>query len=59
MEILNYCAMVLKMKDDVIEIPEFYKCLGSTCPKYKKHCAECLSVLQNACLSKQLFSIMK
>lgn len=54
---LNYCAIVLKMKHDVIEIPEFYKYLGSTYPKYEKQCKK--SVFGNAYISKQLFSIMK
>lgn len=38
MVILNYSAVVLKMKHDVIEIREFYKYLGNNYPKYKKHC---------------------
>ena len=58
-EILIYCAVVLKLKHDVIQMPKFYKYLRSSNPKYKKLYARHLFIFGNAYISKQLFSIMK
>ena len=58
-EILIYCAVVLKLKHDVIQMPKSYKYLRSSNPKYKKLYARHLFIFGSAYISKQLFSIMK
>ncbi|XP_006859905.1 PREDICTED: general transcription factor II-I repeat domain-containing protein 2-like [Chrysochloris asiatica] len=50
---------VLKAKYDKVGIPEFYKHLWSSYPKYKHHCAKMLSMFGSTYICEQLFSIMK
>lgn len=53
------CNTTLKTKYDDVGIPEFYKCLGNGCLKYKNHCAKVLSMSGSTCVCEQLFSVMK
>ncbi|XP_007940687.1 general transcription factor II-I repeat domain-containing protein 2-like [Orycteropus afer afer] len=60
MEIIDLqCNTVLKTKYDKVGIPEFYKHLWSSYPKYKRHCAKILSMFGSTHICEQLFSIMK
>ncbi|KAM9208919.1 general transcription factor II-I repeat domain-containing protein 2B-like [Dugong dugon] len=60
MEIIDLqCNTVLKTKYDKVGIPEFYKYLWSSYPKYKHHCAKILSMFGSTYICEQLFSIMK
>ncbi|XP_054549573.1 general transcription factor II-I repeat domain-containing protein 2B isoform X2 [Talpa occidentalis] len=60
MEVIDLqCNTVLKTKYDKVGIPEFYKYLWSSYPKYKNHCAKILSMFGSTYICEQLFSIMK
>ncbi|XP_014404013.1 PREDICTED: general transcription factor II-I repeat domain-containing protein 2B isoform X3 [Myotis brandtii] len=60
MEVIELqCNMVLKTKYDKVGIPEFYKHLWSSYPRYKSHCAKILSMFGSTYICEQLFSIMK
>ncbi|XP_076996398.1 general transcription factor II-I repeat domain-containing protein 2B [Tamandua tetradactyla] len=60
MELIDLqCNTVLKTKYDKVGIPEFYKYLWSSYPKYKTHCAKILSMFGSTYICEQLFSIMK
>ncbi|KAM5262257.1 general transcription factor II-I repeat domain-containing protein 2B isoform 3-T3 [Hipposideros larvatus] len=60
MEVIDLqCNTVLKAKYDKVGIPEFYKYLWSSYPKYKNHCAKILSMFGSTYICEQLFSIMK
>ncbi|XP_049760730.1 general transcription factor II-I repeat domain-containing protein 2 isoform X2 [Elephas maximus indicus] len=60
MEIIDLqCNKILKTKYDKFGIPEFYKYLWSSYPKYKHHCAKILSMFGSTYICEQLFSIMK
>lgn len=60
MEVIELqCNTVLKTKYDDVGIPEFYKYLGSSYPKYKNHCAKILSMFGSTYVCEQLFSVMK
>ncbi|XP_022443826.1 general transcription factor II-I repeat domain-containing protein 2 isoform X1 [Delphinapterus leucas] len=60
MEVIDLqCNTVLKTKYDKVGIPEFYKYLWSSYPKYKTHCAKILSMFGSTYICEQLFSIMK
>uniref|UniRef100_A0A8I3VW15 General transcription factor II-I repeat domain-containing protein 2B n=1 Tax=Callithrix jacchus TaxID=9483 RepID=A0A8I3VW15_CALJA len=60
MEVIDLqCNTVLKAKYDKVGIPEFYKYLWGSYPKYKHHCAKILSMFGSTHVCEQLFSIMK
>ncbi|XP_037599703.1 general transcription factor II-I repeat domain-containing protein 2B [Cebus imitator] len=60
MEVIDLqCNTVLKTKYDKVGIPEFYKYLWGSYPKYKHHCAKILSMFGSTYVCEQLFSIMK
>ncbi|XP_043437632.1 general transcription factor II-I repeat domain-containing protein 2-like isoform X1 [Prionailurus bengalensis] len=60
MEVIELqCNTVLKTKYDDIGIPEFYKYLSKSYPKYRKHCAKILSMFGSTYVCEQLFSVMK
>ncbi|XP_016080618.1 PREDICTED: general transcription factor II-I repeat domain-containing protein 2B isoform X2 [Miniopterus natalensis] len=60
MEVIDLqCNTVLKTKYDKVGIPEFYKYLWSSYPRYKNHCAKILSMFGSTYVCEQLFSIMK
>ncbi|XP_058293033.1 general transcription factor II-I repeat domain-containing protein 2B [Hylobates moloch] len=60
MEVIDLqCNTVLKTKYDKVGIPEFYKYLWGSYPKYKRHCAKILSMFGSTYICEQLFSIMK
>lgn len=60
MEVIDLqCNTVLKTKYDKVGIPEFYKYLWSSYPRYKNHCAKILSMFGSTYICEQLFSIMK
>ncbi|KAM6155846.1 general transcription factor II-I repeat domain-containing protein 2A [Rhynchocyon petersi] len=60
MEIIDLqCNTVLKTKYDKVGVPEFYKYLWSSYPKYRHHCAKILSMFGGTYVCEQLFSIMK
>ncbi|XP_020020164.2 general transcription factor II-I repeat domain-containing protein 2B-like isoform X1 [Castor canadensis] len=60
MEVIDLqCNTVLKTKYDKVGIPEFYKYLWSSYPKYRTHCARILSMFGSTYVCEQLFSIMK
>ncbi|XP_058141943.1 general transcription factor II-I repeat domain-containing protein 2B isoform X2 [Dasypus novemcinctus] len=60
MEVIDLqCNTVLKTKYDEVGIPEFYKYLWSSYPRYKNHCAKILSMFGSTYICEQLFSIMK
>ncbi|XP_012584671.1 PREDICTED: general transcription factor II-I repeat domain-containing protein 2 isoform X2 [Condylura cristata] len=60
MEVIDLqCNTVLKAKYDKVGVPEFYKYLWSSYPKYKNHCAKMLSMFGSTYICEQLFSIMK
>ncbi|XP_037846454.2 general transcription factor II-I repeat domain-containing protein 2B isoform X2 [Chlorocebus sabaeus] len=60
MEVIDLqCNTVLKTKYDKVGIPEFYKYLWGSYPKYKHHCAKVLSMFGSTYICEQLFSIMK
>ncbi|XP_061065121.1 general transcription factor II-I repeat domain-containing protein 2 isoform X2 [Eubalaena glacialis] len=60
MEVIDLqCNTALKTKYDKVGIPEFYKYLWSSYPKYKTHCAKILSMFGSTYICEQLFSIMK
>ncbi|XP_045399127.1 general transcription factor II-I repeat domain-containing protein 2B isoform X2 [Lemur catta] len=60
MEVIDLqCNTVLKTKYDKVGIPEFYKYLWSSYPKYRNHCAKILSMFGSTYICEQLFSIMK
>nr|KAF6336872.1 hypothetical protein mMyoMyo1_012078 [Myotis myotis] len=49
---------ILKTKYDDVGIPEFFKYLGNSYPKYKNHCAKILSMFGSTYICEQLFSVM-
>ncbi|KAB0383318.1 hypothetical protein FD755_005235, partial [Muntiacus reevesi] len=60
MEVIDLqCNTALKTKYDKVGIPEFYKYLWGSYPKYKTHCAKILSMFGSTYICEQLFSIMK
>ncbi|KAM7148817.1 general transcription factor II-I repeat domain-containing protein 2 isoform 2-T3 [Molossus nigricans] len=60
MEVIDLqCNTGLKARYDKVGIPEFYKYLSSSYPKYKNHCAKILSMFGSTYICEQLFSIMK
>ncbi|KAM8778008.1 general transcription factor II-I repeat domain-containing protein 2 isoform 2-T2 [Rhynchonycteris naso] len=60
MEVIDLqCNSVLKAKYDKVGIPEFYKHLWTSYPKYRNHCAKILSMFGSTYICEQLFSIMK
>ncbi|XP_054363605.1 general transcription factor II-I repeat domain-containing protein 2 isoform X5 [Mirounga angustirostris] len=60
MEVIDLqCNTVLKTKYDKVGVPEFYKYLWSSYPKYRIHCAKILSMFGSTYICEQLFSIMK
>ncbi|XP_045139817.1 general transcription factor II-I repeat domain-containing protein 2 isoform X1 [Echinops telfairi] len=60
MELIDLqCNTALKAKYDKVGIPEFYKYLWSSYPKYRHHCAKILSMFGSTYICEQLFSIMK
>uniref|UniRef100_A0A8C3YF17 SPIN-DOC-like zinc-finger domain-containing protein n=1 Tax=Catagonus wagneri TaxID=51154 RepID=A0A8C3YF17_9CETA len=60
MEVIDLqCNTALKTKYDKVGIPEFYKYLWSSYPKYRTHCAKILSMFGSTYICEQLFSIMK
>lgn len=60
MEVIELqCNTLLKTKYDDIEIPEFYKYLSKSYPRYGNHCAKILSMFGSTYVCKELFSVMK
>lgn len=60
MEVIELqCDTVLKTKYDDIGIPEFYRYLSKSSPRYRNHCAKILSMFRSTCVCEQLFSDMK
>ncbi|XP_066130712.1 general transcription factor II-I repeat domain-containing protein 2 isoform X3 [Saccopteryx bilineata] len=60
MEVIDLqCNSVLKAKYDKVGIPEFYKYLWTSYPRYRNHCAKILSMFGSTYICEQLFSIMK
>ncbi|CAH7250542.1 general transcription factor II-I repeat domain-containing protein 2 [Phodopus roborovskii] len=60
MEVIDLqCNTVLRTKYDKVGIPDFYKHLWSSYPKYRSHCAKMLSMFSSTHICEQLFSIMK
>nr|XP_044999566.1 general transcription factor II-I repeat domain-containing protein 2B isoform X1 [Jaculus jaculus]XP_044999567.1 general transcription factor II-I repeat domain-containing protein 2B isoform X1 [Jaculus jaculus] len=60
MEVIDLqCNTVLKTKFDKVGIPDFYKCLWRSYPRYRSHCARILSMFGSTHICEQLFSIMK
>lgn len=60
MEVIELqCNTVLKTKYDATGIPEFYKYLSKSYPRYRNHCAKILSMFGSTCVCEQLFSVMK
>ncbi|XP_053785831.1 general transcription factor II-I repeat domain-containing protein 2B [Desmodus rotundus] len=60
MEVIDLqCNTALKSKYDKVGVPEFYKCLWGSYPKYKNHCAKILSMFGSTYICEQLFSILK
>lgn len=60
MEVIDLqCNTVLRAKYDKVGVPEFYKYLWSSYPRYRSHCAKILSMFGSTYICEQLFSIMK
>ncbi|XP_076416705.1 general transcription factor II-I repeat domain-containing protein 2 isoform X3 [Peromyscus maniculatus bairdii] len=60
MEVIDLqCNTVLRTKYDKVGVPDFYKHLWSSYPKYRSHCAKMLSMFSSTHICEQLFSIMK
>lgn len=60
MEVIDLqCNTVLRTKYDKVGIPDFYKHLWSSYPRYRLHCAKMLSMFSSTHICEQLFSIMK
>ncbi|XP_005396792.1 PREDICTED: general transcription factor II-I repeat domain-containing protein 2B isoform X2 [Chinchilla lanigera] len=60
MEVIDLqCNTALRAKYDKVGVPEFYKYLWSSYPKYRSHCARILSMFGSTYICEQLFSIMK
>ncbi|XP_021110008.1 general transcription factor II-I repeat domain-containing protein 2B isoform X4 [Heterocephalus glaber] len=60
MEVIDLqCNTVLRAKYDKVGVPEFYKYLWSSYPRYRRHCAKILSMFGSTYICEQLFSIMK
>ncbi|XP_027804306.2 general transcription factor II-I repeat domain-containing protein 2B-like isoform X5 [Marmota flaviventris] len=53
------CNSALKAKYDEVGVPEFYRHLWSSYPRYRSHCARVLSMFGSTYVCEQLFSIMK
>ncbi|KAM6156733.1 general transcription factor II-I repeat domain-containing protein 2B-like isoform 1-T1 [Erethizon dorsatum] len=53
------CNTALRAKYDKVGVPEFYKYLWSSYPRYRSHCARILSMFGSTYICEQLFSIMK
>lgn len=60
MEVIELrCDTVLKTKYDGIGVPEFYRYLSKSSPRYRNHCAKILSMFGSTYVCEQLFSVMK
>ncbi|XP_010617352.1 general transcription factor II-I repeat domain-containing protein 2B isoform X1 [Fukomys damarensis] len=60
MEVIDLqCNTVLRAKYDKVGVPEFYKYLWSSYPRYRRHCAQILSMFGSTYICEQLFSILK
>ncbi|KAM5228644.1 general transcription factor II-I repeat domain-containing protein 2B-like [Ctenodactylus gundi] len=60
MEVIDLqCNTVLRARYDQVGVPEFYKHLWSSYPRYRAHCARILSMFGSTHICEQLFSIMK
>lgn len=60
MEVIDLqCNTVLRTKYDKVGVPDFYKHLWSSYPKYRSHCARMLSMFSSTHICEQLFSILK
>ncbi|KAL6087635.1 hypothetical protein STEG23_035379, partial [Scotinomys teguina] len=60
MEVIDLqCNTVLRTKYDKVGVPDFYKHLWSSYPKYRSHCAKMLSMFSSTHICEQLFSILK
>ncbi|XP_023570076.1 general transcription factor II-I repeat domain-containing protein 2B [Octodon degus] len=60
MEVIDLqCNTALRAKYDKVGIPEFYKYLWNSYPRYRSHCARILSMFGSTYICEQLFSIMK
>ncbi|XP_051017308.1 general transcription factor II-I repeat domain-containing protein 2B [Acomys russatus] len=60
MELIDLqCNTALRTKYDKVGVPDFYKHLWSSYPKYRSHCAKMLSMFSSTHICEQLFSIMK
>ncbi|XP_015974818.2 general transcription factor II-I repeat domain-containing protein 2-like [Rousettus aegyptiacus] len=60
MEVIELqCNTILKTKYNDIGIPEFYKYLNKSYPRYRNHCAKILSMFGSTYVCEQLFSVMK
>ncbi|XP_055993685.1 general transcription factor II-I repeat domain-containing protein 2-like [Sorex fumeus] len=60
MEVIDLqCNTVLKAKFEQVGIPEFYRHLCGSYPRYRQHCANILSMFGSTYICEQLFSIMK
>ncbi|XP_063090568.1 general transcription factor II-I repeat domain-containing protein 2 isoform X7 [Cavia porcellus] len=60
MEVIDLqCNTALRAKYDKVGVPEFYKYLWSSYPRYRSHCARILSMFGSTYICEQLFSIMK
>ncbi|XP_040587313.1 general transcription factor II-I repeat domain-containing protein 2 isoform X2 [Mesocricetus auratus] len=60
MEVIDLqCNTALRTKYDKVGIPDFYRHLWSSYPRYRSHCAKMLSLFSSTHICEQLFSIMK
>ncbi|XP_005344722.1 general transcription factor II-I repeat domain-containing protein 2 isoform X1 [Microtus ochrogaster] len=60
MEVIDLqCNTALRTKYDKVGVPDFYKHLWSSYPRYRLHCAKMLSMFSSTHICEQLFSIMK
>ncbi|XP_057621956.1 general transcription factor II-I repeat domain-containing protein 2 isoform X2 [Chionomys nivalis] len=60
MEVIDLqCNTALRTKYDKLGVPDFYKHLWSSYPRYRLHCAKMLSMFSSTHICEQLFSIMK
>ncbi|GAB1290249.1 General transcription factor II-I repeat domain-containing protein 2 [Apodemus speciosus] len=60
MEVIDLqCNTVLRAKYDKVGVPDFYKHLWSSYPRYRSLCARMLSMFSSTHVCEQLFSILK
>ncbi|XP_038202257.1 general transcription factor II-I repeat domain-containing protein 2 isoform X4 [Arvicola amphibius] len=60
MEVIDLqCNTALRTTYDKVGVPDFYKHLWSSYPRYRLHCAKMLSMFSSTHICEQLFSIMK